>query len=84
MLGEINSWDNPPEYWLSPECAAHRRVTGRGAPLPAPVRQSRPVPLGSSASVTDDTNALAFYATMLIDLGSMPPPSPVCPPEGCT
>ena len=81
---EINSWDVPPSYWLSPECFAHRRVTGSGAPLPTPVRQNRQVPLAGAAIVTDDTNALAFQATMLIDLGSMPPPSPVCPPEGCT
>jgi hypothetical protein len=80
----VDLWDNPPTYWISPECGARRRVTARGAPLPAPMRQSRYVVLGDGGvTVTDDTTSLSLQTTVLIDLGSLPGPPPVCPPAGC-
>ena len=81
----LDVWDNPSTHWLTPQCADHKRTTDSGAPLPAPVRQSRSVFFDSGAvTVTDDTTSLPLRMTVLIELGSLPPPSPVCPPAGCT
>lgn len=75
---DVNVWDVPDTYWLTPQCFAHRRVGESGAPLAPPVRQSRSVTVtGATARVTDDTHALAFLATMPTSPGSLEPPTPV-------
>ncbi len=81
----IDFWGDPPTYWVSRQCADHKRTTAAGAPLPRPLRQSRNVDLShGEARVTDDTTALSFPTTVLMEvIDSLPIPPPVCPPAGC-
>jgi hypothetical protein len=81
----VDVWDDPPTYWLSSQCADHKRTTSGGAPLPRPMRQSREVVLAhGEVRVTDDTTALSFPTTVLIEaIGNLSVPPPPCPVAGC-
>jgi hypothetical protein len=82
----VDVWDDPLTYWQTSQCADHKRTTSGGAPLHRPMRQSREAVLAhGEVLVTDETTALSFPTTMLIDaIGSIAVPPPICPPAGCT
>jgi hypothetical protein len=77
---ERTNWD---------DCYVHRRITSWGALLPAPQRQTYGVGLRQERldlTVAIDAIRLEGYPSVgggLPSGASLPPPTPVCPPEGC-